>query len=136
MDQTQRTARGGFDVNLTGRRLPEIYDEDQFNHMGIDKTFDGDIEARSRGEMLSIQSSVEGSAGYVAIEIVDGAVQGKSGSFVLQHSCFMNRGADEQTLKVVPDSGSGDLEGLSGTMRIDMSSSGEHTYTFDYMLGE
>mgnify|MGYP003872778423 CR=1 FL=1 len=99
--------------------------------MSINKTFSGDIEGTSTGEMLSARTAVEGSAGYVAIEQFTGSVHGKSGSFVLQHFGIMAGGNDRLILEVVPNSGTGDLTGLSGTMTIDMSGDG-HQYALEY----
>lgn len=101
--------------------------------MSIDKVFHGDLEARSRGEMLTAMTSVRGSAGYVAIEQVDGSLRGKRGSFVLQHFGVMSGGDSRLTLEVVPDSGAGDLTGLAGTMVIEIEN-GEHFYVFEYEL--
>jgi len=99
--------------------------------MAIDKNFHGDLEARSLGEMLMAHGNVEGSAGYVAIEQVTGTLAGQQGSFMLQHSGTMTRGASELSVTVVPDSGSGDLVGLVGRMNIIIQN-GAHSYEFDY----
>ena len=101
--------------------------------MSIDKTFSGALDATSKGEMLSAMTPTEGSAGYVAIEQVTGSLSGKKGSFVLQHFGTMNRGKNRLVLEVVPDSGSGELTGLSGTMLIKIES-GKHFYEFEYEL--
>lgn len=101
--------------------------------MSIDKTFSGDLVATSRGEMLSAMTTVKGSAGYVAIEQVSGSLSGKQGSFVLQHFGTMNQGKDRLVLEVIPDSGSGELKGLSGKMLIKIEN-GKHFYEFDYDL--
>jgi hypothetical protein len=101
--------------------------------MSIDKTFTGDLEAISSGEMLSAMTPTKGSAGYVAIEQVIGSLSGKKGSFVLQHFGTMNRGKDNLLLEVVPDSGSGELIGLSGKMLIKVEE-GKHLYEFEYEL--
>ncbi len=103
--------------------------------MSIDKRFSGDLEATSQGEMLSAMTGVQGSAGYVAIELVTGTLDGKSGSFVLQHSSTMSRGAPEQNVTVVPDSGTSELAGLAGRMKIHVAD-GKHTYELEYTLGE
>lgn len=103
--------------------------------MSIDKTFAGDLEATSTGEMISAMTSTKGSAGYVAIEQVMGALAGKKGGFVLQHFGTMNRGKDSLILEVIPDSGSGELIGLSGKMIIKIDK-GQHLYEFDYELAE
>ena len=104
-----------------------------FGRMSIDKTFSGALEATSKGEMLSAMTATKGSAGYVAIEQVSGLLSGKKGSFVLQHFGTMNRGKDNLVLEVVPDSGSGELSGISGKMSIKIEN-GKHTYEFEYEL--
>ena len=101
--------------------------------LSIDKTFSGALNATSKGEMLSALTPTKGSAGYVAIEQVTGSLSGKNGSFVLQHFGTMNRGKDHLVLEVVPDSGSGELTGLSGNMLIKVEG-GKHLYEFEYEL--
>lgn len=108
-------------------------DGNQLGRMSIDKTFSGDLNAASKGEMLSAMTAVKGSAGYVAIEQVSGKLAGKSGSFVLQHFGTMNNGNDRLVLEVVPDSGTGQLTGLTGTMKIIIDS-GKHFYEFEFEL--
>ena len=127
---------GTFDVNLTPL---EFYAEGKnginFGRMSIDKAFHGEIEATSSGEMLSAMTSVQGSAGYVALEQVSGSIAGKTGSFVLQHFGMMNKGKNHLVLEIVPDSGSGELTGITGTMAIKISE-GQHYYEFEYELPE
>ncbi len=101
--------------------------------MSIDKTFTGELDATSTGEMLSAMTATQGSAGYVAIEQVVGTLAGKQGSFVLQHFGTMDKGQDSLILNVVPDSGSNELAGLSGKMAIRIES-GIHFYDFEYQL--
>lgn len=101
--------------------------------MSIDKTFTGELDATSTGEMLSAMTATQGSAGYVAIEQVTGSLSGKKGSFVLQHYGQMNKGKDSLILQVVPDSASGELEGLTGDMAIRIEQ-GIHFYDFEYQL--
>jgi hypothetical protein len=101
--------------------------------MSIDKQFHGDLEATSKGEMLSAGTGVTGSAGYVAIERVSGTLHGRAGAFVLQHSGIMTRGEPQLTVTVVPDSGTGELVGLAGEMAI-LIADGKHSYEFDYTL--
>ena len=103
--------------------------------MTIEKQIHGDLEATSKGQMLTAGTDVKGSAGYVAIERVTGALQGRTGSFVLQHTGTMTRGAFQLTITVVPDSGTGQLAGLTGTMNIIIAD-GKHSYDFDYTLPE
>ena len=84
--------------------------------------------------MLAFSSEVKGSAGYVALEKVDGTLDGRKGTFVLQHNATMDRGAPMLNIIVVPDSGTGELTGLSGKMNIDIAAGGKHSYIFDYTL--
>src|SRR5262245_51749111 len=124
-------ATGTFEVKLSPQAPQEGVGDPAIGRMAIDKRFHGDLEATSRGEMLAHGTEVKGSAGYVAIEKVAGTLQGRSGSFVLQHSGSMNRGEPSLSVTVVPDSGTGQLAGLAGRMAIDVSG-GQHSYTFDY----
>jgi hypothetical protein len=126
-------ASGTFEVKLT----PQPGDEQApgVGRMSIDKQFHGDLEAVSRGQMLTAVTSVKGSAGYVAIEQVTGSLHGRSGAFVLQHSGTMTRGAPQLIVSVVPDSGSGQLAGLAGTLTITIAE-GKHSYDFEYTLAE
>lgn len=101
--------------------------------MSIDKQFHGDLEGTSKGQMLSAMGSVKGSAGYVAMEKVTGTLHGRGGSFVLQHSGTMNRGVPQLLVTVVPDSGTDQLAGLTGTLAIIIDS-GKHSYDFEYSL--
>lgn len=127
-------ASGSFEVKLAPQ---ETYNKSDstLGRMSIDKQFHGPLEAISKGEMLSASTNVKGSAGYVAIERVTGTLNGKSGSFALQHYATMTRGAPQLTITVVPDSGTGGLEGLSGKMNIRIEN-GKHFYDFDYSLEE
>jgi hypothetical protein len=99
----------------------------------IDKQFHGELEATSKGEMLSAGTAVKGSAGYVAIERVTGKLAGRQGSFVLQHSATMNRGQPSLSIAIVPDSGTNELTGLTGKMMIEITD-GKHFYDFEYEL--
>jgi hypothetical protein len=101
--------------------------------MAIDKQFHGDLEATSKGQMLAAGTEVKGSAGYVAIERVSGTLHGHNGTFALQHSGTMTRGAFQLSITVVPDSGSGQLVGLAGQFAINIVD-GKHFYDFDYTL--
>ena len=125
-------ASGTFEVKLA----PQTQYEESVGRLSIDKQFHGDLEATSKGEMLAVSSSSEkGSAGYVAMEQVSGTLHGRSGSFALQHSGTMTRGAAQLIVTVVPDSGTGQLVGLSGQMAIEIAD-GKHSYRFDYTLAE
>jgi hypothetical protein len=126
-------ASGTFDVKLTPQTPSEAGQASSLGRMSIDKQFQGDLEAASRGEMLMVQSSVKGSAGYVAIERVTGRLGGRSGSFLLQHNGVMERGTGRLTIAVLPDSGTEELTGLTGSMSIDIRD-GKHYYRFEYAL--
>lgn len=102
--------------------------------MSIDKKFEGPLSGTSRGEMLSLRTATEGSAGYTAIECVEGSLSGKAGGFALQHFGIMDGTDHRLILEVVPKSGFGELQGISGSMTIDMKD-GLHHYEFDYALG-
>ena len=128
-------AHGPFEVRMTPQLLHEQAIHTGLGRLALDKTFHGDLEATSQGEMLAARTSVEHSAGYVALEQVSGTLHGRSGSFVLQHSGTMNRGAPQLVITVVPDSGTGELVGLSGAMTIE-NVDGQHSYTLAYELGD
>lgn len=123
--------KGAFDVKM----IPQAPDEKAVNvgRMLLDKRFHGDLEATSEGQMLAFSSTVKGSAGYVALEQVSGTLQGRTGTFVLQHNGTMNRGEPQLTITVVPDSGTGELAGLTGAMTIEIAD-GKHAYGFEYSL--
>jgi hypothetical protein len=103
--------------------------------MSIDKQFHGALEATSKGEMLSSMDRALGSGAYVAIERVTGTLAGRQGAFALYHIGTMDRGKPQLSVKVVPDSGTGQLAGLTGTMTVDIDA-GNHSYGFDYSLPE
>lgn len=126
-------AKGTFEVKLGPLETYNQAADAKVGRMSIDKTFAGDLSATSQGEMLTGGSPAEGSAGYVAIEKVTGTLRGQSGGFLLQHSATMTPASQEQTITVVPGSGSGDLEGIAGTMSIEIRD-GKHFYDFGYTL--
>jgi len=128
-------ASGSFEVKLTPREPDDKATRTTLGRMSIDKQFSGDLEASSMGAMLTAGTSVKGSAGYVALEQVAGTLHGRSGTFVLQHSGTITRGAPSLTITVVPDSGTGQLAGLAGKMEIKIAD-GKHSYEFDYTLAE
>ena len=127
-------ASGTFDVKLTPQTSDDKAADASLGRMTSDKQFHGDLEATSKGEMLSAMGSVKGSAGYVAIEKVTGTLRGRSGSFVLQHSGTMTRGAPQLVVTVVPDTGTGQLVGLAGKMSIIVAADGKHSYEFEYTI--
>jgi hypothetical protein len=131
-------ATGTFDVELT----PEASDEAEgadgapgstLGRMAMSKRFHGDLEGTSRGEMLTAMTPVEGSAGYVAIERVTGVLQGRSGTFVLQHTGTMADGEQHLSITIVPGSGTGELVGIAGSMSITIAD-GVHSYELAYTL--
>ena len=128
-----KTASGSFEVKLTPQPAQDEVIGTILGRLAIDKQFHGELDATSRGEMLAAGTEVKGSAGYVAIERVTGTLQGRSGSFVLQHSGTMTRGAGKLNVTVVPDSGTGQLKDLAGSMTIDIVG-GQHLYLFQYTL--
>lgn len=129
-------ATGPFEVKLALQPADDHADGTTVARRTIDKTFHGDLDATSNGQMLSAAGTVKGSAGYVAIERVAGTLGGRRGSFILQHDATMDRGAPQLLIKVVPDSGTDELTGLRGTMSIDIGPGGAHSYTFEYTLDE
>lgn len=126
-------ASGTFEVKLAQQGTADETEGSTLGRMSIDKQFHGDLEATSKGEMLTALTAVQGSAGYVAIERVSGTLQGRTGTFVLQHSGTMTRGEQQLSITVVPDSGTGQLAGLTGKMSITIAE-GKHSYDFEYAL--
>ena len=127
-------ATGTFKVKLTPQPADDHADGKPLGRLTIDKVFEGDLSGTSVGQMLSAMTAVKGSAGYVALERVTGSLGARSGTFVLQHSGTMNRGAASLSLGVVPDSGTDGFEGLHGSMQIIIEG-GVHSYVFDYEVG-
>ncbi|MBB4659183.1 DUF3224 domain-containing protein [Parvularcula dongshanensis] len=128
MDQ----ARGTFSVSM------EPVEENEgegatLGRMTLSKTFEGDLAGRSEGQMLTAMTPVQGSAAYVAIERFEGSLGGRSGGFALSHRGVMSAAGQDLVIGIVPDSGSGDLSGIKGTMDIEVSG-GQHAYTLDYDL--
>jgi len=130
---TTQHAAGTVDVTVSPQPASSPTPGAALGRMLLDKRYHGDLDATAQGQMLSAGTVTTGSAGYVAIEHVVGRLHGKSGSFVLQHSGTMTRGKGELCVSVVPDSGTGELKGLSGRMTIEISD-GNHSYGFDYSL--
>jgi hypothetical protein len=125
-------AKGTFEVKTTAQPATEG-DDSGIARLLLDKQFHGDLEAVSKGQMLAATGTVKGSAGYVAIEKVTGTLAGRKGSFVLYHQGTMNRGVPTLSITVVPDSGTDQLSGLSGSMTITIAN-GVHSYEFAYSL--
>lgn len=126
-------ATGTFEVTMSAQTLHDEALGKAVGRMSLDKQFHGELEATGKGEMLSFRSSVQGSAGYVALERVSGILQGRTGTFVLQHSGTMTRGVPQLKVTVVPDSGTDQLLGLSGQLAINIVD-GKHRYDFEYSI--
>ncbi|MDM0114850.1 DUF3224 domain-containing protein [Variovorax sp. J22R133] len=126
-------AKGTFEVKVLPLAFEGQAEGSKLGRMSIDKTFSGDLIATTRGQMLSAGTDVKGSAGYVAMEQVEGTLNGRSGAFVLQHSGTMNKGSPSLSVTVVPDSGTGELVGLAGELKIIVAE-GKHSYEFSYVL--
>jgi uncharacterized protein DUF3224 len=127
-------AKGTFEVKV----VPQPADDPAagpFSRLFLDKQFKGDLDATSKGQMMSAGTAVEGSAAYVAFELVTGTLSGRAGTFVLQHAGTMRKGATTMVVTVVPDSGTGDLVGLSGKMTIVIEGK-QHSYDLEYSLDQ
>lgn len=127
------TARGQFFVTLIPQDDPAGSLAESFGRLLIAKRFEGDLHGTSRAQMLSYRCAEPGSAGYVALEVVDAELAGRRGRFVFLHRGVMDRGTPSLDLTVVPDSGTGGLSGITGTLRI-LITDGRHDYEFDYAL--
>ena len=126
-------AKGEFEVKRIPQEELDIGGGASVGHSRFDKRFRGPLDATSVVHMLAVGTDVPGSAAYVAIERIVGNLDGRSGSFMAQHSGTLERGQPTLALGVVPDSGSGELAGLRGRMAIDIVD-GAHFYTLDYEL--
>jgi uncharacterized protein DUF3224 len=127
------TARGEFDVKV----IPQPSDDPAagpFGRLFLDKRFHGDLEGISKGQMVAARTAVEGSGAYVAFELVSGILHGKTGTFILQHRGTMRRNVPTMEVTIVPDSGTGELSGIAGSMRIVIEG-GKHSYELTYTLG-
>jgi hypothetical protein len=125
---------GTFDVTMTRQAMHDAAADSGIGRMSLAKRYHGDLDATGVGEMLAAMTATQGSAGYVALERVEGSLRGHAGAFFLQHSGTMDRDAKQLSVTVVPDSGTDALVGLSGRMNIRIED-GTHYYAFDYALG-
>ena len=128
-------ASGPFEVALKPLPMDEESDALLLGRMAIDKQFHGDLEGSSKGQMLTGGTTIKNSGAYVAVERVTGTLKGRKGSFTLAHTGVMNRGAPSLVITVVPDSGTEQLEGMKGTMTINIEA-GKHLYQLDYTLAD
>ena len=126
-------AKGTFEVRVVPLAADEGSDTGGFGRLSIDKTFSGELTGTSKGQMVGAFTAVEGSAGYVALERVTGTLDGRTGSFILQHSGSMSKGTQTIIVTVVPDSGTDELSGLAGTMQIIIEGK-KHSYLLEYTL--
>jgi hypothetical protein len=126
--------KGLFDVTMHPEPPYDTVDGVALGRASLDKRFTGPLDATSVGNMIGARTPVAGSAGYVAIERVTGTLDGKRGTFVLQHVGTMTKGGHSLAVTVVPDSGTGELVGLSGRMDIQIVD-GKHHYELEYALG-
>lgn len=127
------TARGTFEVKITPQP-PDDSAAGPFGRLFMAKQYHGDLEATSKGQMLAAMTAVEGSGAGVAFELVTGTLGGKRGSFILQHRSTMQKGDYKMDVTVVPDSGTDELKGITGTLKIIIEG-GKHSYVFEYSLG-
>jgi hypothetical protein len=128
-----RHAEGAFEVKTTPLATDDATTGTAIGRYALVKQYHGDLEAAGKGEMLGAGEPAKGNAGYVAIEQVTGTLQGRSGSFALQHVGAMDNGSYKLSVYVVPGSGTGELAAIDGTMTITVAN-GKHSYSFDYTL--
>jgi hypothetical protein len=124
-------AVGPFDVKMHPQDDKEV---DGVTRLLLDKQYHRDLEGTAKGQMLTGGMSADKSGVYVAIEKFVGSLQGRSGSFVLCHTGIMTRGKPELTILIAPDSGTGQLVGITGKMTIIIAADGKHSYDFEYTL--
>ena len=129
---TQR-ASGTFEVKMQPLGEGDVAAGSSLGRMSLDKQFSGDLQAIGKGEMLAARSDIPTSAAYVAIERVTGTLHGREGSFVLVHKGVMTGESQQLVIEVVPDTGAGELVGISGKLGIRIEG-GKHYYEFDYEL--
>lgn len=128
-----KTIKGEFEIIATPNDISESEKPLNLMKMIFNKTFHGELSGSSIVSMMGILNKETGSGGYVAIEKFDGSIEGKTGSFYLQHSSTMNNGAQNQSINIIPNSGTGEISSISGSMIIEIKD-GKHFYIFDYDL--
>ena len=129
-----QVANGPFDVKITPQDGQS--DDPLLSRMLLDKQYHGDLDATGKGQMLTAGTAVKGSGAYVAIEKVSGSLKGRKGTFILQHTGIMTQNQPALAIDVVPDSGTGELVGLSGKMKINIAPDGKHSYELEYTFPE
>ena len=133
--KVSRVAKGEFTVAMKPLALEGVDAAAKLGRMSLDKQITGDLVAATQGQMFTAVTDVQGSAVYVAVERVAGTLDGRRGSFVLHHRGVMDRGRQDLSIAVVPDSGTGELAGIAGDFRIVIEG-GRHAYEFEYSLPE
>jgi expansin (peptidoglycan-binding protein) len=128
-------AQGTFEVRTAALPPDEATAATAIGRYSLDKTYLGDLEAASAGEMLGAGNPATGTAGYVAMEQISGTLHGRSGSFALQHFGSMQDGKFDLRVRAVPGSGTGELEGIAGDLTMTIEA-GRHSYSFEYTLPE
>lgn len=131
-DLVANHASGSFEVKVTP--VEDKSDDPALGRMMLDKLYHGDLEAVGKGQMLTAGSPEKGAGGYVAIERVTGTLNGRPGSFVLQHNGIMSNNTPQMTIIIVPESGTGQLEGIAGKLTIKIAPTGKHSYDLEYTL--
>jgi hypothetical protein len=126
-------AKGSFEVKITPQPPVEGVGDPSVGRMALEKHFQGDLVGVGKGQMLAVGTAVDGSAGYVAMERVQGTLHGREGSFALQHHGVMNRGTPQLAITIVPDSGTDGLSGIAGALTIRIAD-GTHYYELAYSL--
>jgi hypothetical protein len=127
-------ASGPFEVKLAPQTAEEKTNDPLIGRMLIDKHYHGELEAAGTGQMLTGGDYKTGSAGYVAMEKVSGTLQGRAGTFMLQHSGTLTAGAQQLSITIVPGTGTGQLTGIAGKMDVKIKEGGKHFYELDYTL--
>lgn len=130
-------ATGTFDVKVTPAEPSAFEKASGFGRYEYDKTWHGDFEGTSKGEMVTGGEPANGAMAYAAMEKMTGALQGRTGTFSFVHQATMMKGdaaSGVMRIVVVPGSGTGELAGLNGELKIVIDATGKHTWTFDYSL--
>ncbi|MFD0401631.1 DUF3224 domain-containing protein [Kitasatospora sp. NPDC059811] len=125
-------ASGSFELTSFEPVETEEREGAAFGRVRISKNFTGGLSGTSEVRMLSVAGPSGGPASYVAVEHVTGELDGRKGSFVLQHAAWDTGGT---TIRVVPGTGSGELAGLTGEFLLTVDEAGTHTYVLEYDLG-
>ena len=127
-----QVASGPFDVKITPQ--DDQFDDPLLSRLLLDKQYHGDLEGTGQGQMLTAGTATKGSGAYVAIDKVSGSLKGRKGTFILQHTGIMTQNMPGLVISIVPDSGTGELIGLSGQMKINIAPGGKHSYELEYTL--